>query len=265
MNQTNKLLELEVEGNQRAKMLYGRELFKTVDNQELPDPEVLISIHEEWLAQSLRDIGVDPHQKYISNVFSAGKVADKSLIPRLREIEVQAREASANILQALVWYLSPEFASWNNSSISIHSDNILVDQNGIVDNARERMRTWGSEITNWNSRVSHKSLIVDYYPWEDASNATFHLVVNEHHVGMSGSFDYADSERKFTGIKASFDPVKKLFTLYFEGYDSILGWDIVDGQPIFKLRYAYDLIKSLMSAVRNGESNLVSIGKWRSD
>lgn len=251
--------------NARARYLHAKQMFQTEDASETPNSQALIDVHEQWLKDGLGNIGIDATQDNLYVIFRDVKAADKKDKPAFRIIETQVRESANNILQGLLWYEAPEFASWDQLRLKFVTQNGIVGQSEAISHMRERSVSGGWRIHDWNSPENYKSLIVGHYPSEEhGDEAPFTFVVNEHHPGVRGSFDYSDSKRKHIGIKAFFNPNTQLFEVAFEGYSDFIGWDQVDGEePIYRLAYAREMIRDLYLKVKSGEEEFVQLSKWR--
>lgn len=230
-----------------TRLLLAKKFFQTVDDSLDPNPEIMVTTHERWLNDSLLEIGVDPNQNYLGNMFREKEMVDKSLKPRLGEIEVQARVSSNNILQAIGWFLAPEYTSKRNTTITLHNPNLFQDQDNIKANALKRLRQSSGNRHDWNSGGNKKP--------------PFNLKVNEHYVGIDGKFDWTDSTRISTEVRGNFDLRHNLFSLTFDNWNGMIGWEMPEskGKPIYKLRYALELIGGFMSAFRSGNSDIIGI------
>lgn len=243
--------------NARARYLNAKQMFQTADPSETPTSQALIDAHEQWLSRELGSIGIDARNENLYVIFRDGKVSDKKDRPACRRIETQVRASANNILQGLLWYEAPEFASWQSSTFTIQSDNIIAGQKNAI---TYMLRGW--RIADYSK---YKSLIVGYYPAEEqSSNKVFTLTVNEHYPGVQGSFDYTNSRRKHIGVDATFNPEKQLFTVSFNGYSDFIGWDQVEGEkPIYRLSYVRKMVRDLYAGVKSGEQGLVQLSRWR--
>lgn len=253
--------------NARARYLTAKRMFQTADSSETPNSQALIEAHEQWLIQELGAIGIDARNENLYVIFRDGKVSDKKHKPAFRRIETQVRASANNILQGLLWYEAPEYASWQSPALTIQSSNIIAGQQDAVAYMLDRKRREGWRIADYNTNPMerHKSLIVGYYPLdEQASDTAFTLTVNEHYPGVRGSFDYTNSRRKHIGVDATFDPEKQLFTVGFNGYSDFIGWDQIDGEePVYRLSYARDMVRDLSAGVKSGEPGIVQLSRWR--
>jgi len=251
--------------NARARYLQAKQMFQTVDASETPNSQVLIDAHEQWLKQELDSVGIDATQENLYVVFRDVKVPDKKDKPAFRRIKTQVRASTDNILQGLLWYEAPEFASWNQARLKFVTQNAIVSQSEAVSHMRGRSASGGWRIQDWNSQERYKSLIVGYNPLEEQeTEAPFTFVVNEHHPGVQGSFDYTDSKRKHIGVKAFFNPDTQLFEVAFEGNSDFIGWDQAEGEdPIYRLAYVREMVKDLYSRVKSGGESFVKLSKWR--
>ncbi len=246
--------------NAKAKLLYSEKFFG--ENS----PEILLRAHEQWLRQNLQNFGapIDDMTWSVFNNVEIDRQKTRFGAPELRSLERKTYESVGNILQALAWYHFPDHASWTERAIMLPiTPEIFVDHKGVTASIQESRKI----NRRWSDQMEHYKSDLFCYGKRVNSDAKFIFEVNEHYEGVTGTLrlneEYVHG-RVPHGIKCTYNTQLKMLNLSFQNPNDFMGWmSDAAGNTEYRLGNLNRFLLELVTGIKNGDQDLISVQTWR--
>lgn len=236
----------------RARYNYAKLFFQGHSPSIHSNIKDTIEQHQAWFRQQLQQFGLGEdidmdHVGYFGPPKSQGLPKPKI---HFWQLQRQAEESAGNILNAMLWYLFPQYSSWHRLSLKIRNPNLVLYENNEAhrNEHHEKIQKPTSGQTD-----------------EIERQPTFTLVKRDSGSVSKGHIDFTNSTVARHGIiESDFHPDKGLLLVNFGSGIPYTAWyPMKDGQFVYRLEYVRQFLTKLKQEMESGLEGIIRIESSR--